>query len=112
MSTKKAATPAKHKLYVSISNGGLYPPMRNVPGYEDAHPEDWRPATAAEIAQYEAGDKTTKMVPDEDEVDLTAPAPAAPTKITLADDDGGTDADAPPMLPAGALPPGPAFNKA
>lgn len=45
----------RHPLYVSIQNGAIQQAMSSPSGYEDEHPEDWRPATFAEREQYLAG---------------------------------------------------------
>jgi hypothetical protein len=105
----------KNTHYVSLINGHVYPAMRNLPGYEDDNLADWRPASAAEIERFNAGD----MKPARDPVgtvQLAAPLPvtATPSQLTLAPEDPVVDGapQDPPPLPAGALGmvPPPAFK--
>ena len=109
MYEEKEGRAAKCSHYVSTSNGRVYPAMRNVPGYEDDNPADWRPATVDEIAVYKAGGQP-KPTPVETAVMLDAPAAvAAPAAITLAEDDP-VATDDPPQAPPGLVPAAPAFN--
>lgn len=102
--TKEGRKP-KAPFYVSTANGGVYPAMRNVPGYEDDNPAEWRVATADEVEAYKRGDRITPTLPA-DEVVLSAPAaPAAPSSIQLAEDDAPPAPQAVLQQAAAALPP-------
>ena len=87
--TVQAPQPAKHTHYVSLSNHVIYPAMSSPSGWEDEHPEDWRPASPDEIAKYKAGIDTIKI----EAIDLSAdetdapPAAALPHTIELAEED-------------------------
>lgn len=95
--------------YVSLSNHRIYPAMRNVPGFEDDNPIDWRPATADEVQMYKNGEQP-KFAPAGAPVQLDAPAPAAaPSTIQLADEDPA-EPETPPLPPPGFVPTPPAFN--
>ena len=119
----------KHSHYVSLANGCIAAALTNLPGYEDDNPTDWRPATADEIARYKDEGKEPASRAGADVVALDAPVAqaAAPTSITLADDEPATpgalpsgipsipapatEPNDPPSLPAGAIPaPAPAFG--
>lgn len=99
-----------YKLRGSDSVDDIYPAMKSPPGYEDAHPEDWQPATADEIVQYKAnaakqaasarynGDGSTKVqgtggigagggslqLAPEDPAPAPAAVPVAPAAIPVA----------------------------
>ena len=47
---------ALHAFYARVSDGSVYPAFSNPPAYQDNTPEDWRPATAGEVAEYKAGE--------------------------------------------------------
>lgn len=109
----------KHTHYVSHGNGHIYPSMRNLPGYEDDNPSDWRPASADEIERFKSGQMRAAKDPV-GTVQLADPLPmvATPAAIKLAPEDPPTEAEPnalqdPPPLPAGALTgfgPAPAFK--
>lgn len=99
---------AKASHYVSLGNGRVYPALRNVPGFEDDNPGDWRVANADEIAAYERGDAPLPQPTGEVQLSQPVAQPASPATIQLAPEP--TD---PPQVPAGALEgiaPAPAFN--
>jgi hypothetical protein len=108
------------------TNNVIYPAQTGLPGYEDDNPADFRPATNAEIEQYNKGNDVVSFGGSAGVVDLSAAAPTrTPTKLTLADDDepaapvapapaiAAVDPSLPPQLPVGAIggaPIAPAFN--
>ena len=102
---------AKHSHYVSNSNNSIYPAMTSPDGYEDAHPDEWRPATAAEAQKYEDGETTVTLK----ELTLGAASgasqPVTPSTLTLQPETetaaaAQTDTGLPPPPPA----PVPAFS--
>lgn len=80
----------KSKLYVSLSNNGIYPAMGGgAEGYEDEHLSEWRPANADEVEKYNRGELSVTVRP----IEMLASAPAAPAQpqsIQLAEDDAPT----------------------
>jgi hypothetical protein len=97
--TVQAPQPPKRTHYVSLHNHVIYPAMTSPSGWEDEHPEDWRPASPDEVAKYKAGNDTIKI----EAVDLSAdetdsrPEAALPHTIELAEED-----------PVANIPPAPA----
>lgn len=130
MGTLQVETPERegplHSHYVSRANNGIYPALSSPAGYEDQHPEDYRPATAREVQKYNAGEEGVVARPLPPIGDSTS---ASPTSITL-QDDADTDEVGPPVVvvtpvvaatdpapvvvePApAAIPPAPAFAAA
>ena len=108
-SSNEAPRPA-HSHYVSLANDVIYPALSSPAGYEDQHPSEYRPATAAEIEKFKRGNTVAVRVAPLP-VDQ-APAGATPTSITLADDgDAGENeqnvappAPAPAPVPAAPAP--------
>lgn len=106
LTTEQEPTPrAKHKYYVSLSNGVVYPAQTGNPGVEDVNLGDWRPANPEEIEAYLAGNE--KSAPRAGEMDVTVPVlPPTPSVITLQEDDeideddSGADVDGVPPAPA------------
>lgn len=75
-----------HSHYVSRANDGIYPAMSSPLGYEDQHPEDYRPATAREVAKYQGGQEsiTVRALPAAG----TAPTDElVPTTLKMLDDE-------------------------
>lgn len=111
----------KHTHYVSLGNNVIYPAMRNLPGYEDDNPAEWRVASADEIERFKKGENKGRTAAS-GEVQLHAApvAQAAPSSIKLADEEpappappAAADPADPPQLPPGALGaigPAPAFK--
>jgi len=93
-----AIAEAKHTHYVSNQNSSIHPAMTAPAGYEDEHPSEWRPATAAEIRAYHEG---ADLVSDEvvDSALPIAPESMTPRTLKLEGDDV---AEAPVMS---AIPP-------
>lgn len=80
-----------HSHYVSRHNDGIYPALSSPLGYEDEHPEDYRPATAREVQKYKGGQEsvTTRSLP----VPGAEPT-TSPTSITLMPADADADPEA------------------
>ena len=101
----------RHPLYVSIQNGTIHRAMTSPSGYEDEHPEDWRPATLGEREQYLAGVDNVNGNPQPQPIALfdAAGNVATPTSLTLQADDAplGIEIQTPaPIVPAAPpLPP-------
>lgn len=97
----RTQTGPKRTHYVSMHNDVIYPAMSAPAGWEDEHPEDYRPATPEEIARYQSGQHLLKI----EQIDLSpaamdeAPASASPTTLRLMEDDPPVD-DIPPPAPA------------
>lgn len=104
MQAGAAAGAARHTHYVSLHNNTIHPAMTYPPGFQDANPKDWRPATHAEIERYKAGKdalevlplafgtpgeasvaspKTLQLSDDEPVVPVTPPAPSIPEAPVL-----------------------------
>lgn len=98
--TKENRT-AKATHYVSLSNHRVYPALRNLPGFEDDNPGDWRIANAAEIEAYLRGDAVALKPTGEVQLSQPILQPAAPTTIQLAPEEPATQD--PPPAPAAAL---------
>jgi hypothetical protein len=100
---------AKRSHYVSAANNGIYPAMTSPAGFEDEHPEEWRPASPEEIAKFKAGTETIVI----EEVDLSPgvddapPDAVVPHTLRLADDDPVVPPPAPVIPPA----PAPAMSR-
>ena len=79
----------RHPLYVSIQNGTIHRAMTSPSGYEDEHPEDWRPATLAEREQYLAGVDNINGNPQPQPIELFDGMGniATPQSLTLQADD-------------------------
>lgn len=95
----KAPVQPKRSHYVSMHNNVIYPAMSSPAGFEDEHPEDYRPASPEEIAKYKAGRDVVVV----EEIDLSdvvtaeAPVLSSPSSIRLQDDDvEATDTSLPP----------------
>lgn len=103
--TPQVPQPAKRSHYVSMSNDGIYPAMTSPSGFEDEHPEDWRPASPEEIAKFKAGAESVRI----QAVDLSAgesdlrPEAALPEVIRLADEDEPVVVSNIPPAPAPAM---------
>jgi len=98
----------RHPLYVSIQNGTIHRAMTSPSGYEDEHPEDWRPATLGEREQYLAGVDNINGNPQPQPIALfdALGNVATPTSLTLqADDPVPVDIALPPAPPAPVAPP-------
>jgi hypothetical protein len=96
--TPQVPQPPKRSHYVSMHNSGIYPAMTSPPGWEDEHPEDWRPASPEEVAKFKAGIDSVKieaidLTPDESD---TPPEAALPHAIQLAAEDPEPAANIPP----------------
>lgn len=99
---------AKHTHYVSNSNNCIYPAMDMPDGYEDEHPEEWRPATASEVDKYKNGESAVEL--KELPLAPVSVAPVTPTTLTL-QPESGTETNAPDMgLPPPPPAPVPAFS--
>lgn len=103
--TSKQEAPApKHTHYVSMENGAIYPALTSPSGYEDEHPAEYRPATQAEIEQYQRGNDSARpfehATPQPVEIEL-------PRTIQLATEELPAPSESP--APAPAVPPPPAF---
>lgn len=135
LSLQQAARPQpRHPIYVSIQNGVIQHAMSSPSGYEDEHPEDWRPATHAEREQFLAGiadnvngqaqpaplplgassealQPTTLTLQADDPMPVDIVAPVAPAPVAAAPIapavpvDGALSVGAP--APAPAIPPAP-----
>ena len=93
----------RHPLYVSIQNGTIHRAMASPSGYEDEHPEDWRPATLAEREQYVAGVDNINGNPQPAPIPLfdATGSVATPQTLTLqADDPVPGSIVTPPSAPA------------
>lgn len=93
--------------YVSLQNGGIYAAMTYPPGYEDDHPNDYRPATKAELELYNNGITQIPNATDElavQPLDSEPPQIAAPSVIRLQPEDPV------PPAPTDAIPPAPASD--
>lgn len=105
-----------YKLFGSSNVGDIYPAMRNPPGYEDQHPEDWQPATAEDIARYKANSQSvlanTRYNPDgSTKVQGTGGGSATGGVLVLADDDDAPAVPPAPIaiaIPTAPVPPAPA----
>lgn len=93
----------KHTHYVSIENDGIYPALSSPSGYEDEHPGEYRPATAAEIEKYKRGAEGVVQKPLP--VDSGLVGIAAPATIKLADEALPIDIVPPAMAPGGSVSP-------
>ena len=95
-----------HTHYVSLSHKSVYPAMSYPEGYEDMHPEDYRPANAAEIAAYKNhGIDRVQLDPSELPPEPVSAVPlSTPTVLTLADD---TREELQPEVPGFPPPPPP-----
>jgi hypothetical protein len=109
---KTVAKEPQSSHYVSMANGRIYPAMRAASaGYEDVHPDEWRPATPTEIRSFKNGvlDTDTRKVATLSE---TVALPASPGSIRLADDDDDgavkTDPETPVVPAPLSIPPAPA----
>lgn len=109
MSVQRKPAPArvavmpKHTHYVSMMNDGIYQALSSPSGYEDEHPDEFRPATPDEIAKYKAGAESVKIEHiDLSESEVVEQERASPMSLKLADEDPEV-----PPAPA-AVPPGPA----
>lgn len=98
----------RHPLYVSIQNGAIQQAMSSPSGYEDEHPEDWRPATFAEREQFLAGVDNIAGNPQPMQLpQFAATEQATPSSLTMApDDDEPVVIIAPVIVPP---PPAPAI---
>jgi hypothetical protein len=92
-----------YKIRGSDSPGDVYPAMKSPPGYEDAHPEDWQPATAAEINQYKSGAQAIaakqKHNPDGSTV-VSGTGGTGLSSLKLAEDDDAPAGSGVPIEPA------------
>lgn len=86
MTQPNSQPPARASHYVSLINGGIYPAQTGAIGHEDANPTDWRPATAAEVGRYLAGEQTVDVSPVPLGLAPVTPA-AAPQTLQLTPDD-------------------------
>lgn len=82
--------------YVSLINGGIYPAQTGAIGHEDANPTDWRAATAAEVARYQAGEQNVDVSPVPLGVAPAAPL-SAPLTLQLTPDEPDTATAEPPV---------------
>lgn len=104
MTQSNASEPAvgpRHRFYVSLTNGGIYPAMSSPPGHEDANPTDWRGATPQEEQRYLQGEQAVDVSP----VPLTATPLvneiSTPTTLQLEPDDPVVPAA--PVIPLAAV---------
>lgn len=125
----RSVTRPLHSHYVSLANGLISPAMSYPSGYEDNHPNEWRPATQREVAIYRASNGKAVPVPGHNDVLDLAPPPgervaSTPTSLVLEDDPpsvsaapfgetnapfGNTDAP-PPAAPVAGIPPIPTIG--
>lgn len=115
----QGAAGPRHQFYVSTHNNTIHPAMTSPAGYEDANPQDWRPATAEEIQRYNGGVDSLDVRP----LDMAAlealSAGSTPRTLKL-EDDGPTEPEAqqgiggsvPPVPPAPAIPEAPVLPPA
>lgn len=108
MSAAPTPVRAKYTHYVSNPTGAIHIAMSSPAGYEDEHPQEWRPATRSEIERFKTGVDMIDMEPvsiDEAFAGAETAGAYQPQSLRLEPE---PPVAAAPLPPVQIVPPGPA----